>query len=225
MILIGSVLTLVFFLFVGWLIATEMFQQRTWRRRVASGDDEIVGALILEATAGWRLARPPRDTPANLWAGVQRAELVAVTAEIATVQSSAEGEFRFVEGRREQVSSALDEAFVLAAKLVEMMLYDVPNLSLGSVRVDVYSTFTADDGPARQQPILTTTAIRSAADTVAWEELSPVAILACFDTGFEASETGVARPIALSPLVGSRPELQEPQLQSAPPSSSGDERD
>ena len=208
MILIGSVLTLVFFLFVGWLIATEMFQQRTWRRRVASGDDGIVGALILEATAAWRVARPPREMPANLWAGVQRSELVAMTTQTATVQSSAEGEFRFADGRREQVSSALDEAQVLAAKLAEMMLYDIPNLSLGSVRVDVYSTFTADDGAAQQQPILTTTADRSSADTLDWEELAPAEILARFETVFEAGPAGIARPISLPALTGSRPESQ-----------------
>ena len=148
MIIAGVVLGLAFFLFVGWIISTEMFQQRSWRRRVASGDHEIVEALVLEAMASWSRARPARDTPASLWAGVQRAELAAANAELAVVQSSAEGEFRTVEGRREQVSSALEEAFALAARLVGMMLYDVPNLSLGSVRVDVYSTFTADGGAA-----------------------------------------------------------------------------
>ena len=39
-----------------------------------------------------------------------------------------------------------------------MMLYDVPNLRLGYVRVDVYSTFTGPDGTPVQRPILTATA-------------------------------------------------------------------
>ena len=200
MIIVGTVLGLAFFLFVGWIISTEMFQTRSWRRRVASGDHEIVEALILEAMASWRRARPPRETPASLWAGVQRAELAAATATLAVVQSSAEGEFRTVGGKREQVSSALDEAFALAARLVEMMLYDVPNLSLGSVRVDVYATFTADGGAAMQKPILTTTAARAAADGIDWDDLAPAEILARFETAWETGASGLAAPIALPPI-------------------------
>jgi len=199
-IVLGIVLGLAFFLFVGWIISTEMFQHRTWRRRVASGDHEIVEALILEAMASWRRARPPRDVPTSLWAGVQRAELAAATADLAVVQSSAEGEFRTVEGRREQVSSALDEAIALAARLVEMMLYDVPNLSLGSVRVDVYSTFTADGGAALQKPILTTTAHRPDADGIDWDEFAPADILARFETAWSTTESGLAAPIDLPPI-------------------------
>ena len=211
MIIVGTVLGLAFFLFVGWVISTEMFQQRSWRKRVASGDHEIVEALILEAMASWRGTRPPRDVPASLWAGVQRAELAAATAELAVVQSSAEGEFRSVEGRRELVSSALDEALALAARLVEMMLYDVPNLSLGSVRVDVYSTFTTDAGAAVQKPILTTTAHRSDADAIDWDDLAPAETLARFETAWEATESGLAAPITLPPIPG-------------PPARSGEDR-
>ena len=202
MIIAGVVLGLAFFLFVGWIISTEMFQQRSWRRRVASGDHEIVEALVLEAMASWSRARPPRDTPASLWAGVQRAELAAANAELAVVQSSAEGEFRTVEGRREQVSSALEEAFALAARLVGMMLYDVPNLSLGSVRVDVYSTFTADGGAALQKPILTTTAHRADADGIDWDHLAPAEILARFESAWEPTASGLAAPITLPPIPG-----------------------
>lgn len=205
MIIVGTFLGLACFLFIGWVISTEMFQQRSWRRRVASGDHMIVEALILEAMAAWRRARPPRDVPASLWAGVQRAELATATKSLAVVQSSAEGEFRSVDGHREQVSPAIDEAFALAARLVEMMLYDIPNLSLGSVRVDVYSTFTADGGAALQKPILTTTAYRPDAEGIDWEDLAPAEILARFETMVRASEDGLAAPIILPPVPGSYP--------------------
>ena len=210
MILIGTILALACFLFVGWLISTEMFQQRSWRRRVAAGDQEIVGAIILETMESWRRARPPRDLPPSLWAGVLRAELVAATAETAVVQSSTEGEFRSAGERRERVSTALDEAVALAARLAGMMLYDVPNLSLGSVRVDVYSTFPADGGAARQKPILTTTACRRDADGIDWDVLTPAEILARFETVFEVGANGVATPIALPPITGQRPLHPDP---------------
>ncbi len=212
MIVLGTVLALAFFVLVGWLISTEMFQQRGWRKRVASGDHEIVRALIHEAMTTWRASRPPRDVPVSVWAGVRRVDLAAATAEFAVIQTSAEDEFRSVEGRREQVASALDAAFPLAARLVEMMLYDVPNLSLGSVRVDVYTTFTAASGAAQQKPILTTTAYRADADDLDWDMLAPDEILSRFDTTWQTDSSGLALPITLPPLPVS-PDADPDQLQ------------
>ena len=45
MILVGLLLFAVVFLGVGWAVSTEMFQHRAWRRRVESGDTDIVAAL------------------------------------------------------------------------------------------------------------------------------------------------------------------------------------
>ncbi len=207
MIILGMIVCLVIFLGVGWAVSTEMFQQRTWRRRVEAGDTPIVAALIEEALETWRRARPPRGTPSNLWAGIQGAQLLAVTdLPSAVLSTSAEGEFRTEGGTRVQVSTALDEAIALATKLVDMMLYDVPNLRLGTVRVDVYSTFTAADGTPVQQPILTTTADRATADVLAWESFTSQEILARFDTHYERQPSGQAAPIPLPPIDGALPE-------------------
>lgn len=205
MIVLGSVVVLGIFLFVGWAVSSEMFQHRAWRRRVEAGDVDIVAALIEEALSAWRSGRPPRGVPANLWAGVQAAELVAVTEDGATLSTSAEGEFRSEEGQRVQVSSALDEAIALAARLLDMMLYDVPNLRLGSVRVDVYSTFTGADGTPVQQPILTTTAERAIADDLTWEALTPAEVLGRFETVYERGPLGQGHVITLPPVVGNAP--------------------
>lgn len=205
MIIVGSVVVLALFLLTGWAVATEMFQHRTWRRRVESGDVAMVGALVEEALTGWRHARPPRGTPSTLWAGVQAAQLVAVTEDSATVSSSAEGEFRTEGARRVQVQSALDEAITLAARLVDMMLYDVPNLRLGTVRVDIYSTFMGADGTPVQQPVLTTTASRAVADGLTWEALTPAEVLGRFETRFQRSPAGQGLPIELAPVEGVPP--------------------
>ena len=205
MIVVGSVITLVIFLFVGWAVSSEMFQHRAWRHRVESGDVDIVGALILEALATWQRARPPRGTPANLWAGVQGAQLVAVDIDGATLSTSSEGEFRTEDGRRVQVSSALDEAISLAARVCDMVLYDVPNLRLHLVRVDVYSTFSAQDGTPIQKPILTTTAERSIADSLTWEALTPAELLGRFETSYQRAANGQPVPIELPPVSGAPP--------------------
>ncbi len=209
MIIVGSVVVLAIFLFVGWAVSSEMFQHRAWRRRVEAGDVDIVGALIEEALSTWRRARPPQGVPANLWAGVQAAQLVAVTEDGATLSTAAEGEFRSEDGRRVQVSSALDEAIALAARLLDMMLYDVPNLRLGSVRVDVYSTFTGADGTPVQQPILTTTAERAVADDLTWEALTRAEVLGRFETVCERGPSGQGQAIVLPAVVGSPPRETE----------------
>lgn len=205
MIVLGSVIVLAIFLFVGWAVSSEMFQHRAWRRRIESGDVDIVAALIQEALATWQRARPPRGTPSNLWAGVQAAQLIAVDADGATLSTAAEGEFRTEDGQRVQVTSALDEAMALATKLCDMMMYDVPNLRLGYVRVDVYSTFAGADGTPMQKPILTTTADRAVADELTWDALTPAELLGRFETHYERGATGQPVPIDLPPVPGRPP--------------------
>ncbi|MCC6388142.1 MAG: hypothetical protein IT302_12260 [Dehalococcoidia bacterium] len=205
MIILGSLVVLVIFLGTGWAIATEMFQQRTWRRRVASGDTAILVALIEEALVTWRRARPPKGVSAALWAGVQGVQLVAVTENSATVSTSAEGEFRTEGGQRVQVSTALDEAIALAARVADMMLYDVPNLHLGAVRVDIYATFAGEGGVPVQRPILTTEATRADADALAWGTMTAEEILGRFATVYERAATGQGLPIELPPIEGGLP--------------------
>jgi len=207
-IILGILVTATIFLVTGWAVSTEMFQQRAWRKRVASGDTDIVGALIEESLATWRRGRPPRGVPASLWAGIQGTQLVAVETDGATLSTSAEGEFRTEEGKRVQVSSALDESIALAAKLLDMILYDVPNLRLGYARVDVYSTFTGAEGPV-QQPILTVTAERPIADEMTWEAMTAEEILRRFGAVWELTASGQAAPIELPPIEGNPPRSSE----------------
>lgn len=213
MIVVGSIIVLALFLVTGWAVATEMFQQRAWRRRVESGDPRIVAALIEEAMGNWRRTRPPRGLPAALWAGVQGAQLVAVTDDSASLSASAEAEFRTEEGQRVQVSSALEEAMALATRIVDMVLYDVPNLRLGTVRVDVYTTFTTEGSAPVQRPILTTTAGRREADALAWETMTPAEILGRFQTNYIRTPSGQAAPIDLPPVDGEPPAAgQTPEM-------------
>ena len=209
MIVVGIILFAVIFFGVGWAVSTEMFQHRAWRRRVESGDTDIVAALIEEALAIWRRGRPPRGTPASLWAGVQATQLVAVEADGVTLSTSAEGDFRTEGGRRVQVASALDEGIAVAARLLDMIMYDVPNLRLGYARVDVYSTFTGADGTPSQLPILTVTAERGTADEMTWEALTPEEILGRFGATYSRAANGQPTPIVLPEVAGSPPRPTE----------------
>jgi len=200
------VVTLVIFLFVGWIIATEMFQQVSWRRRVRSGEGEIVVALCEEALAVWRAKRPPKGVSTHLWASIQGTQLVAASTEQATVSTAAQGAFHTEGGQRVQESTDVQAAMEVAVRLLDMMMYDVPNLQLSTVRVDVYGTFTAADGNPEQRPILTTTASRGVADSLEWEFLTPDELLEQFETVIGRTDTGVARAIELPEVTGIRVE-------------------
>lgn len=213
MIILGMLFVLAIFVFIGWAVFTEMFQQRHWRQKVESGDLDIITALLEEALGTWRRTRPPRGTAANLWAGVQGSQLVAVALESATVSTSAEGEFRTEGAQRVQVTTALDEAIALSARLLDMLLYDVPNLRLRRIRVDVYSTFAAENGAPDQRPILSVTAERSVADALTWEAMTPDEILGRFGARYERLPSGQGAVIELDPVEGEPP---APQLNVPP---------
>jgi hypothetical protein len=202
MIVVGTVITMAIFLFVGWVITTEMWQQVSWRRRVNSGDGEIVVALCEEALSDWGKVRPPRGVSAHLWASIQGAQLVAASTAQATVSTSAQGAFRTEGGERIQESTDVQAAMAVAVRLLDMLLYDIPNLRLARIRVDVYGTFTADDGKPEQRPILTTTADRGIADSLEWEALTPDELLDQFDTDIGQTASGVAHAIELPEVTG-----------------------
>ena len=216
MIVIGMVIVLAIFVFVGWAVSTEMFQQRTWRRRAEEGDPDIIGALINDALGRWRRGRPPKGVPANRWASIQQAEVVAVGPGIATLSTSLVLEYQTVEGRRIPTARPLDEAIEAAALLLDLILFDVPNLRLPRVRVDLYSDFPAEAGGTVQEPILSSTASRAVADELFSESLQAVEVLRRFDTIYHPSEGSELHPIVLPPAEGSRPRPAEEAARDAP---------
>jgi len=215
-IVFGSVVVLAIFLFVGWAVSTEMFQQRAWRRRAESGDVDIIGALIEETLASWRRQRPPKGYPQNRWAAIQGVELVAVSEGSATFSSSVVPEYRTEGGERVPLTSTPVEAVHVAARLLDMTMYDIPNLRLDRVRVDIYAAFPGDSGQAVQRPVLTSTADRKTADDLFWEALTPEEILNRFETIRGVSAAGHAEPIALPAVEGARPRPAAEAALSAP---------
>jgi hypothetical protein len=216
MIIIGIVVVLAIFVFVGWAVSAEMFQQRAWRRRADEGDPDIIGALVNDALARWRRARPPKDVPANQWASIQQAEVVAVTGDGATLSTSLVMEYRTADGRRVPTAPPLQQAIAVGARLLDMVLFDVPNLRLGSVRADVYADFAAEGGGTVQRPVLSSTATRTVADSIFAEELTAAEVLRRFDTLYHPTEGFEIQPIELPPVEGVAPRPAEEAAKLAP---------
>jgi hypothetical protein len=207
-IVVGSAIVLAIFLFVGWAVSAEMFQQRAWRKRVATGDVDIIGALIEEAMTYWRRGRIPRGMPGNRWAAIQGAELVAVEPNAATFSASVVPEYRSEGGGRVKVTSDIEEGEALAARLLELLMYDVPNLRLSLVRVDIFATVSIAEGQG-QQPIISVSADRVTADSLDWDALDAHEILSRFETIWAEERDGAIIPITLPPIEGVRPRPAE----------------
>src|SRR5262249_9178635 len=151
-----------------------------WRELVAQGNVWAIHELVSTEIERWRRMRPPPGTPLPLWGGVQTLELVATGHDHIQVVCGTEGEYRMVGVRREQVTTPLEAAMRLAAKVVEMVMYDIPEVKVDIVRVDVYSSFVSPNGSMEQGCILTTTASRVQANAADWDTSSPREIIAEF---------------------------------------------
>ena len=137
-----AVLGLILFgLILTYIIFQETRAHTYWRSLVHKGDISAIRALLEQEIQRWRTMRVPKGTPASLWHGVQTADLIAVGPDAAQIACTAEGEYSIVGGRSQEVTSPLDAGMRVAAKLCELVMYDIPNLRLSAVRIDVYSTF------------------------------------------------------------------------------------
>lgn len=195
-----AVLGLVIFgLILTYIIFQETRAHAYWRGLVRKGDVSAIRALLEAEIERWRTARVPKGTPPTLWHGVQTVDLVAVGPDAAHLTCSAEGEYRIVGGQSQELTSPLDAGMRLAAKLCELVMYDIPNLRLGLVRVDVYSTFRTPAGAPEQRCILTTVADRAEADDLDWDALRPEEIIRRFESSFRLNNEGVAEPIDPGP--------------------------
>jgi len=190
----GSVLVLLLFLVIGYVVVQGTRVQLAWRQRVEEGDVDAIQTLVSEEVNRWKTARMPKGMEPSLWHGVQSAELLEVTPDSFRLSAAAEGQYAQVSGDRRQVSSALREGMKLTAQLVDMAFYDIPNVMLPYVQVDIYSTFRDERGSS-QQCILSTLAERSVAAEIDWEATEAEEVVRVFGGRYALDDRGNALPI------------------------------
>lgn len=190
---------ILFGLILTYIIFQETRAHTYWRGLVAKGDVTAIRALLDQEIERWRTMRVPKGTPASLWHGVQTADLVAVGPDTAQITCNAEGEYRIVGGQSQELTSPIDAGMRVAAKLCELVMYDIPNLRLAEVRIDVYSTFRTQTGAPEQRCILTTIADRAEADDLDWDSLRPNEIINRFESRYHLNDYGIAEAIDPGP--------------------------
>lgn len=194
----GILVIVLLLLFTGFVIVQETARQSHWRRLVESGDLDAIRTLIEEEMETWRESRVPRGTPALLWHGVQTVELLDVTPTAAHVSCNAEGEYSLIGGRRVETSSPLAEGMKITKRLAEMLLYDVPNVKLDQVQIDVYTSFRDEGGPAEPRCILSTRVERRTVERIDWDETEAGDFISLTEGRFAGDGAGLhaVEPIA-----------------------------
>ncbi len=187
----GILIIVLVLLFTGFVIVQETARQTHWRGLVEGGDLEAIRTLIEEQVEIWHESRVPRGTPALLWHGMQTVELLDVTATAARASCSAEGEYALVGGRHVETSTPLVQGMKITQRLAEMLLYDVPNVKLDRVQIDVYTSFRDENGHAESRCILSTAVKRSAVEHIDWEEAEPGDFMALTEARFSGGDDGI----------------------------------
>jgi len=202
------------FVLVGYIVLQGTRASMAWRKAASAGDVDVIRQILEDAIASWRSVKRPKEVAPDVWRGVQSVALVDVAAGgapagarlVASVSCQVESEYRLLNGRWVEVSNPLQEGFAVTARLADMLLYDVPNLRLDDVRIDIHTTFRDAGGAAERVCILTTDVRREVAREVDWEEWTPVEIVDAFGGRYRLGERGVALPI--DPIEGApAPEL------------------
>jgi len=190
----GSLLVLMLFLAVGYVVVQGTRAQLAWRGRVEAGDIDAIQTLVSEEIARWKISRMPKGMQPSVWHGVQSAELLEVTPDSFRLSASTEGQYALLSGERREVSSALREGMKLTAQLADMALYDIPNVTLPCVQIDIYSTFRDENGSS-QRCILSTRAEREVAAEVDWEDADAEDVVRTFGGRYALDDRGNALPI------------------------------
>jgi hypothetical protein len=125
---------------------------------------------------------------------VQSAEVLEVSPDGVRLSATAEGQYAAVSGERHQISNALHEGMKVTAKLADMVLYDVPNVRLPFVQIDIYSTYR-DQQSSSQRCILSTRCERAVAEGLDWDETDAEEIVQAFGGRYALDDTGNALPI------------------------------
>jgi hypothetical protein len=190
----ASALVLLLFLIVGWVIIQGTRAQLFWRQRVDEGDIDVIQMLVSDEISRWKSMRMPKGTDPAVWHGVQSAELVEVLPDGVRITAIAEGQYQTVNGERRQVSGVLRDGMRVTAKVADMALYDIPNVRLPWVQVDVYTTYRDDTGSS-QRCVISTVAGRELADGLAWDEMDAQDVVDAFGGRYSLDDRGNPLPI------------------------------
>jgi|FLYL01.1.fsa_nt_gi hypothetical protein len=194
-------------LFIFFILITYIMTQGTraaiaWRKAAEAGDLKVIRMIVEDAISAWRSQKRPRHIPPDVWRGVQSVQLTDLGPGFVRVSAQAQSEYRLVDGAWREVANPLQEGMAIAARLLEMLLYELPHYRPERVQVDVYTSFRHDEGPTENVCILTVSASREDARQVDWDEWTAEEIVDALEARYRLGEFGQPLPIEVPPPSG-----------------------
>ena len=194
----------IFAIFFGFLVLAYIVVQGTraalaWRKAAADGDVGVIRDIVEETLGVWRSMKRPKEIPPDVWRGVQSVQFVHCEADFVRVSCQAQSEYKMYEGRWIEMRNPLQEGMAVAAKLAEMLFYELPHYRADRIQVDVYTSFREGDGFSRNECILSIEATREAARDVDWDEWTAKDIVDALGARYRLGEHGQPLPIKVSP--------------------------
>jgi hypothetical protein len=190
----GIIAICLLFAFIGVIIFREAFTHRFWQRKVDEGDLDMITQLVQIEVQRWRTERPPKGMAASVWQGIQNVEVVDIDNDYVRASTTAEPQFALVAGQRRQVSSAVDEAKRVSAKLIERFFYDIPHIRPARVQIDCFTT-VQDSAGASQHCIMSTVAHRADAAQIDWDSDPSDVIAERLGARYQLDSQGAALPV------------------------------
>lgn len=183
------------FLLLAYIVIQGTRAAGAWRKAAAAGDVDVIRRLAEDAIDAWRSMRRPKDMPPEVWRGVQSMELTDVGADFIRVSCQAESAYHLLGGRWVETANPLQEGMAITARAADMLLYELPHMSLSRVQIDVYTTFRGAEGTTRRECILSTPASREAARQVDWENCTAAEIVEALGGRYRLADSGQPLPI------------------------------
>jgi hypothetical protein len=191
-------------IFIAFLIFAYIIIQGTraamaWRQAATSGDVKVIRDIVEDAISVWRSARRPKEAPPDVWRGVQSMQLVDAAPGFVRVSCQAQSNYRMVDGVWVEISNPLQEGFGIAAKVAEMLFYELPHYRPDRAQIDIYTSFREGDGLTQHVCILSLEADRDLVKQVDWEEWSGEEIVDHLGARYRLGERGQPLPIEVEP--------------------------
>lgn len=183
------------FLLLAYIVIQGSRAAMAWRKAAAAGDVDVIRRLVEDAIDAWRSMRRPKDVAPDVWRGIQSIELTEVEGDVIRVSCQAESAYRLLGGRWVETANPLQEGMAITARAADMLMYELPHVSLRRVQIDVYTTFRAPDGTTRRECILSTPANREVAHQVDWENWTAAEIVEAFGGRYRLADSGQPLPI------------------------------
>lgn len=188
----------VLFVIVAYIVIQGTRAALAWRKAAESGDAKVIRDILEDALNGWRSVKRPGTIPVEVWRGLQSAQAVDAGPGFVRVSCQAEGEYRQVDGRWQEIRNPLQEGFGVTAKAAEMLFYELGHLRPRRVQIDVYTSFREADAPPQLVCILSTDATREAARRVDWDEWTAEEIVDGLGGRYRLGDGGRPLPVEVA---------------------------